>query len=90
MSSEKAKTISTLTSLIKEGYIRATNVTLQTSPQDRLLRFEEEATTAVRRAPGTKKGPLSAKDIIQVKETARRKLELETDEIENSGFVSTV
>lgn len=76
--------------LMKENYVKATNNTLQASPQDRLLRFEQEATIAARRAPGAKKGPLAAKELLEVKEIARKKLEDETREIENSGFVSVV
>lgn len=74
---------------MKEGYVKATNITLQTSPQDRLLRFEQEAEVIARRAPTAKKGPLAAKELLEVKEIARKRLEDETNRIESSGFVST-
>lgn len=73
---------------MKEGYIKATDITLQTSPQDRLLAYEAEATITARKAPNAKKGPLAAKDILEVKEIARKRLESETQDIESSGFVS--
>lgn len=65
-----------------------TDTTLQTSPVDRLLQFEQEATLSARRAPGAKKGPLAAKEILEVKAIAQKRLEDETREIEGAGLVS--
>jgi len=75
---------------MKEGYIKATGLQLQISPQDRLLRFEQEATMVVRRVPTTKKGPLSSKDLLHIKEKAEKELEEETEAIESRGFVSII
>lgn len=82
--------MNSLLSLMREGYIKATGVQIQVSPQDRLLQFEQEATAAVRRDPNTKKGPLSSKELLLIKEKAEKRLEEETEAIESSGFVSVL
>jgi hypothetical protein len=82
--------MSGLVSLMREGYIKATGVQLQISPQDRLLQIEQEETAVVRRNPQTKKGPLSSKELLQIKEKAEKKLTEETEAVESSGFVSVL
>lgn len=82
--------MTSLLSLMREGYIKVTSVQLQISPQDRLLQIEQEETAVVRRDPKTKKGPLSSKELLQIKEKAEKKLEQETEAIESSGFVSVL
>lgn len=77
-----------LIDLAKEGYIKPTSPILQRSPTDRLLQYEEDATISLRAQPGTKKGPLAAKDLLEVKAAAKRRLEAEVLAIENSGLVS--
>ena len=69
-------------------YIKPTSASLQISPRDRLLRYQEDAERAKRASAGAKKGPLAAKDILEVRELARRRLKEEVESIESGGFVS--
>jgi hypothetical protein len=55
-----------------------------------LIRYQEEAERAKRASAGAKKGPLAAKDLLEVRELARRRLKEEVDSIEGGGFVSTL
>lgn len=52
------------------------------------MAFEADEEGIMRRIPGARKGPLAAKEIIEVKENARRRLEKETEELEARGLVS--
>ena len=79
-----------LLTLVKEGYIKPTNPILQQPPEDRLLQYEYDATVSLRAQPGTKKGPLAAKELLEVKQIARQRMEAEIITIENSGIVSLV
>ena len=87
-SSGRAKASSSLIALLRDGYIKATSIALQISPQDRLMQYEAEEEASLRRVPGARKGPLAAKEIVELKHLARQKLEEETRLVENSGLVS--
>lgn len=79
---------SALTSLVESQYIKPTAATLQISPRDRLIRYEQEAEAKKRAEAGAKKGPLAGKEIIELKVLAQSRYEEEIAEIEASGLVS--
>ena len=60
--------------------MKPTSASSHTSPHDRLIRYEEEEKKK-------RKGILSAKDLREVKETARIRLQKEIEAEEESGIV---
>ncbi|KAF8306433.1 hypothetical protein DL93DRAFT_2172096 [Clavulina sp. PMI_390] len=86
-STGKKKGSESLLILVQGRYLKATDIALQASPQDRFLRFEKEAHTSVRNAPGAKKGIASAKELLEIKEIATKKLNEETARIESSALI---
>lgn len=85
---DRAKYRSTLISLLNSQYIKPTAPVLQTSPRDRYLRYQKEAERKKNSAPNAKKGPMSAKDRMEINEAASKRLRDEVNSIESSGLVS--
>lgn len=79
---------SSLVALLKSVYLKPTAPELQISPNDRRLRYFEDARTKAMNEGTIKKGQLSGKDNILLNDLAQKRFDDEMKRIESGGFVS--